>query len=168
MYPVASFAHAADSIMEDCRQAKAGWCFGYPQLTLSHPRCHDEAVRVLNKLGKEPARSPDWSRLHGQVAERLSPDWRPPFSPNGLVLLQMRAMMNIDWLEGSYVYSFNFEIGQGTRINLKIGDWGIHVLGSSLFANKKSRVYVLSRDAELFELNLKDQTASKALITGPA
>jgi hypothetical protein len=56
-------------------------------------------VRVLNKLGKEPALSPDWSRLLGQAAERLSPDWRPPFSHHGLVLLQMRAIMNIDWLE---------------------------------------------------------------------
>jgi hypothetical protein len=70
-------------------------------------------------------------------------------------------------IDSSYVYGFNFETGQGTRINVQIGDWGIHVLGGSLFTDRKSRVYVLSSKAELFALNLTDQSASNVLITGP-
>lgn len=70
-------------------------------------------------------------------------------------------------IDSSYVYGFNFETGQGTRINVHIGDWGIHVLGGSLFTDRTSRVYVLSNKAELFTLNLTDQTASNVLITGP-
>jgi hypothetical protein len=41
------------------------------------------------------------------------------------------------------------------------------VLGGSLFDDKVSRVYLLSRDAEVFLFDLTTNTASEPLLVGP-
>jgi hypothetical protein len=71
-------------------------------------------------------------------------------------------------IDSGFVYDFNFETGFGTQINVEIGDWGLHALGAPLFSDRKSRVYVLSRDAELFELDLDTHTSSGVLMVGPS
>jgi hypothetical protein len=51
------------------------------------------------------------------------------------------------------IYDFNYETGTGT-LSSSGGDWGIHVLGGDLFTDDKARVYLLSKSAELFEMNI--------------
>src|SRR6185436_14694002 len=52
------------------------------------------------------------------------------------------------------IYAFDFETGKGNKVG-QAGTFGIHALGGSLFGDKKSRLYVMNDDAELFELDPK-------------
>jgi hypothetical protein len=49
---------------------------------------HDEALRVLDGLAKEAGPAGDLSALLGQASAKLTPDWRPPSQPDGLILLR--------------------------------------------------------------------------------
>lgn len=64
------------------------------------------------------------------------------------------------------VYEFNFETGTGTLAGTG-GTWGIHALGKELFTDDVARLYLLSSDAELFEMDPTDYTLSGSLGTGP-
>ena len=48
----------------------------------------DEAQRVLGELAKQFAARTDLAALFDKSRDKLSPDWRPPLPPNGLVLLR--------------------------------------------------------------------------------
>jgi hypothetical protein len=50
-----------------------------------------DAVRVLDGLAGQPGTSPELSALLGKATQKLTADWWPPFSPDGLVLLRMIA-----------------------------------------------------------------------------
>lgn len=65
------------------------------------------------------------------------------------------------------IYDFNYETGFGTLI-ASGGTWGIHALGGPLFTDDVSRLYVLSMDAELFEVDPVSFVVSGVLGTGPA
>ena len=65
------------------------------------------------------------------------------------------------------IHAFNFETGTGTEIATG-GTFGIHALGGTLFEDGRSRLYVLSNDAELFELDPKTLSSSPALGEGPS
>ena len=45
--------------------------------------------------------------------------------------------------------------------------WGVHALGGPLFDNKKPRLYVLSQNAALFEIDLNNYKSSPQLVLGP-
>lgn len=64
------------------------------------------------------------------------------------------------------VYSFDFETGSGTMVGSG-GTWGIHALGKELFTDDTARLYVLSSDAQLYEMDPVNYTLSGVLGTGP-
>ena len=70
-------------------------------------------------------------------------------------------------IDSGHVYAFDYETGNGTEVGLG-GDWGIHALGGPLFRDGIPRLYVLSRNAELYLLDPESYELSDILITGPA
>lgn len=64
------------------------------------------------------------------------------------------------------VYDFNYNTGTGTLLG-NGGTWGIHALGGPLFHDDRARLYLLNRDAELFEADPQTLELSPVLITGP-
>jgi hypothetical protein len=64
------------------------------------------------------------------------------------------------------IYDFNYETGTGTQVATG-GTFGIHVLGGDLFSDGRTRLYVLSSDAELFEVDPETFSLSDVLMTGP-
>jgi hypothetical protein len=48
----------------------------------------DEALRVLDGLAKQSGTAGDLSALLAQASAKLTADWRPPFHPDGLILLR--------------------------------------------------------------------------------
>jgi hypothetical protein len=48
----------------------------------------DDAHRVLDGLAKQSGPAGDLAGLLGQASAKLTPDWRPPFQPDGLILLR--------------------------------------------------------------------------------
>ncbi len=65
------------------------------------------------------------------------------------------------------VYTFNYETGSGTPAGSG-GTWGIHALGKDLFTDQLARLYVLTKDAELYEMDPVSYQLSGVLGTGPA
>lgn len=64
------------------------------------------------------------------------------------------------------IYAFNFETGTGTQ-QAQAGTFGMHALGGPLFTDSTSRLYVLSSNADLFEIDPTDFSASGVIGTGP-
>lgn len=64
------------------------------------------------------------------------------------------------------IYEFNFETGSGTPA-ATAGTFGMHALGGPLFTDETSRLYVLSSNADLFELDPVDFSVSGVIGTGP-
>lgn len=64
------------------------------------------------------------------------------------------------------IYNFNYETGSGTLAGSG-GTWGIHVLGGDLFRDGRSRLYIMSRDAELYEANPTTLQLMGPLEVGP-
>jgi hypothetical protein len=64
------------------------------------------------------------------------------------------------------IHDFDFETGSGTQVATG-GTWGIHALGKELFDDQVARLYVLSSDAELFEVDPVSFDLSPSLGTGP-
>ena len=97
-----------------------------------------EATRVLSELAKQSGGRADVIDLFGKARDKLSPDWRPPLAPNGLVLLhkihspqavnaspepamtpsQLRAMMATGWIEIEFVDELGEPVGAAYRIEL--------------------------------------------------
>ncbi len=69
-------------------------------------------------------------------------------------------------IDTGVIYDFNYETGTGTEA-ASGGTWGIHVLGGDLFQDARSRLYLLSSDAELFEVDPTSFDVSSPLGTGP-
>lgn len=69
-------------------------------------------------------------------------------------------------LDSGTVHHFNYETGSGTQVGMG-GTYGIHALGGPLFNDLRSRLYVLSIDGELFELDPVSYTSSGVLGSGP-
>jgi len=70
-------------------------------------------------------------------------------------------------IDSGTVHQFDYETGSGTAVGTG-GSWGIHALGGKLFTDSVSRLYLLSSDAELFEMDPTTYTVSSVLATGPA
>ena len=69
-------------------------------------------------------------------------------------------------IDTSNIYSFNDQTGTGTQV-ASGGTWGIRVLGGPLFDDGVARVYLLSSDARLLELDPQTYNVSEPLVTGP-
>jgi hypothetical protein len=54
----------------------------------------DEALRVLDGLAKEAGAAGDLGALLVQASAKLTPDWRPPRQPDGLILLRRIRQSN--------------------------------------------------------------------------
>jgi len=54
----------------------------------------DDAKRTLDRMAKEPSIAADLATLLGKARDQLTPDWRPPLAPNGLVLLRKVRAQN--------------------------------------------------------------------------
>jgi len=70
-------------------------------------------------------------------------------------------------IDSGAVYALDYTDGTGVALGMA-GTYGIHALGSQLFADAKSRLYVLDIDANLFEANPTTLALSPVLATGPA
>ena len=104
---------------------------------------HDDAAAVLDALAKASAGRAGLAELLKRATAKLSPDWRPPFSPNGLVLLrravaprvassgpalvitpsQMRAMMETAALE-IHVVDLDGKPQEGLAFKIGMPDGG--------------------------------------------
>jgi hypothetical protein len=69
-------------------------------------------------------------------------------------------------IDSGTVYNFDYQTGTGTESGAG-GTWGIHALGKELFVDGIARLYVLNKDAELFEMDPTNSTLSAVLGTGP-
>lgn len=69
-------------------------------------------------------------------------------------------------LDTSELYNFDYETGSGEKIG-NGGTFGVHALGGPLFNDEVSRLYLLDRDAQLFEMDPVTLTLSEVLATGP-
>lgn len=70
-------------------------------------------------------------------------------------------------IDSGTVYDFDYTTGTGSAIGTA-GTYGIHALGGALFDDGVARVYVMSLDAQLFEVDPVTLIASEVLVTGPA
>lgn len=52
----------------------------------------DEARRVLDGLAQQTGAVGDLAGLLGQANAKLTPDWRPPIQPDGLILLRRNVV----------------------------------------------------------------------------
>jgi hypothetical protein len=48
----------------------------------------DEAGQILDRMVKEAGAAANLATLLGQARDKLTPDWRPPLAPDGLILLR--------------------------------------------------------------------------------
>ena len=113
---------------------------------------HDDARGVLAALAQESAGQEALARLFDKAIAKLSPDWRPPLAPKGLVLLrkiaaqrvaasshepaispsQMRALMESSWIEIEFVdeqgepvdVAYRVELSDGTVVDGEAGQEG--------------------------------------------
>jgi hypothetical protein len=70
-------------------------------------------------------------------------------------------------LDTGNLYNFDYETGTGTMI-ATAGTFGVHALGGVLFDDGRSRLYVLTSDANLHEVDPTTFTVSPSLGQGPA
>jgi hypothetical protein len=113
---------------------------------------HDDAKRVLAALAQDSADQTELAGLFDKASAKLSPDWRPPLAPKGLVLLrriasqrvaaashepaispsQMRALMESSWIEIDFVdeqgepvdVAYRVELSDGTVVDGEAGQEG--------------------------------------------
>ena len=64
------------------------------------------------------------------------------------------------------LHAFNYETGSGSPV-ASGGDWGVHVLGAPLFNDRRSRLYISSKNAEIYEVNPTNYMLSDVLGQGP-
>jgi hypothetical protein len=69
-------------------------------------------------------------------------------------------------IDTGHIHAFDYVRGTGTEVALG-GTYGIHALGGMLFDDGTSRLYVLSSDAELHEVDPTTFELSEILTTGP-
>jgi hypothetical protein len=69
-------------------------------------------------------------------------------------------------IDSGTVYRFNYQTAIGTILG-QGGTWGVHALGGSLFDDGRARLYLLSSQAEVFEMNPKTFAVSAVLGIGP-
>lgn len=70
-------------------------------------------------------------------------------------------------IDSGSIYALDYTTGTGSMLGMG-GTYGIHALGGPLFDDAVSRVYVLSVDAEVFEVDPVTLTLSPVLATGPS
>lgn len=69
-------------------------------------------------------------------------------------------------IDSGTVYEFDYTTGTGMALGM-VGTYGIHTLGGVLFDDGVSRLYVLTLDAEVLEVDPMTLVASPVLATGP-
>jgi hypothetical protein len=70
-------------------------------------------------------------------------------------------------IDSGDVYAFDYTTGTGTAIGVA-GTYGIHALGGALFDDGVSRLYVMTLDAEIQEVDPVTLASAGVLVTGPA
>jgi hypothetical protein len=55
----------------------------------------DDARRTLDRLAKEPGVASALATLLGKARDKLTPDWRPPLAPDGLILLRRNSVARV-------------------------------------------------------------------------
>lgn len=70
-------------------------------------------------------------------------------------------------IDSGTVYEFDYTTGTGNVLGA-VGTYGIHALGGVLFDDGVSRLYVLTLDAELLEVDPVTLAPSPVLVVGPA
>ncbi len=69
-------------------------------------------------------------------------------------------------IDSGTVHEFDYVVGTGMEATMA-GTWGIHTISGELFDDGQARIYVLDRDAQLFELDQGTWTVTGPLIQGP-
>jgi hypothetical protein len=69
-------------------------------------------------------------------------------------------------IDSGEVYDFDYTTGTGSAIGMA-GTYGIHALGGALFDDGVSRLYVMTLDAELEQVDPVTLASSGVLVTGP-
>ncbi|MBN2530048.1 MAG: hypothetical protein JXR76_26900 [Deltaproteobacteria bacterium] len=64
------------------------------------------------------------------------------------------------------IYAFNYEAGNGVLVG-NGGTWGIHALGGALFTDNTARLYIMSSDATLTQIDPVTFAAIGATMRGP-
>ena len=70
-------------------------------------------------------------------------------------------------IDSTFLWRIDYTTGTGMNLAQTSGTWGVHLLGGPLFADQKPRLYVLSQNAALFQVNLQNYQSSQALVVGP-
>ena len=55
----------------------------------------EDARRTLDRLAKEPSVAAAVATLLGKARDKLTPDWRPPLAPDGLILLRRSSIARV-------------------------------------------------------------------------
>ncbi len=55
----------------------------------------EDARRTLDRLAKEPGAAAALATLLGKARDKLTPDWRPPLAPDGLILLRRNSVARV-------------------------------------------------------------------------
>jgi hypothetical protein len=71
----------------------------FPERNYYHVVRRDEAKQILDALASRPGTSAELAELFGKARDQLTRDWRPPFSPDGLILLRLGDANRCAWLE---------------------------------------------------------------------
>ncbi len=69
-------------------------------------------------------------------------------------------------IDSGTLYDFDYTTGTGTALGMA-GTYGVHALGGALFDDGVSRLYVMTIDAEIQEVDPVTLTVSSVLVTGP-
>jgi hypothetical protein len=70
-------------------------------------------------------------------------------------------------IDSSVLWQLDYTTGTGMNLADTSGTWGVHALGGPLFDDMQPRLYVLSQNATLFEIDLADFSSSEPLVVGP-
>jgi hypothetical protein len=70
-------------------------------------------------------------------------------------------------IDSSELWQLDYTTGTGMNLAATSGTWGVHALGGPLFDDLQPRLYVLSQNATLFEIDLANFSSSDPLVVGP-
>lgn len=70
-------------------------------------------------------------------------------------------------IDSSELWQLDYTTGTGMNLADTSGTWGVHALGGPLFDDGQPRLYVLSQNATLFEVDLANFSSSPPLVVGP-
>ena len=69
-------------------------------------------------------------------------------------------------IDSGRLYNFDYQEGNGVQVG-EAGDWGIHALGAELFADYRPRLYVMSSEAIISQIDPETFAEIGDSVTGP-